>query len=192
MLLNASAGPRRVWCAPQGFEGVVRFQAPSVITPVRQDAQGVTYRPRAANSAAVNGRFRSCILCRRPSCPSTGFSGSTVQIGQNLSVADFALALDFLNGCQQHRLVLVARRVSRYSHVRMVGKRRALDEIAARRRADDEKRQTRTAAVGCCDPSISDGSVVASSRAWCPADSWGRAAMRQFVRPVKQGRNREC
>lgn len=31
--------------------------------------------------------------------------------------------------------------VSRYSHVRMEAKRRALDEIAARQRAADEKRQ---------------------------------------------------
>jgi hypothetical protein len=30
--------------------------------------------------------------------------------------------------------------LSRYSHVRMEAKRRALDEIAARRRAADEKR----------------------------------------------------
>ena len=31
--------------------------------------------------------------------------------------------------------------LSRYSHVRMEAKRRALDEIAARQRAADEKRQ---------------------------------------------------
>ena len=31
--------------------------------------------------------------------------------------------------------------LSRYSHVRMEAKRRALDEIAARQRADDEKRK---------------------------------------------------
>jgi integrase len=31
--------------------------------------------------------------------------------------------------------------LSRYSHARMEAKRRALDEIAARQRADDEKRQ---------------------------------------------------
>lgn len=31
--------------------------------------------------------------------------------------------------------------LSRYSHVRMKAKRRALDEIAARQRATDEKRQ---------------------------------------------------
>ena len=41
--------------------------------------------------------------------------------------------------------------LSRYSHVRMEAKRRALDEIAARQRAADEKRQeeARTAAAGC-------------------------------------------
>ena len=33
-------------------------------------------------------------------------------------------------------------RLSRYSHVRMEAKRRALDEIAARQCAADEKRQT--------------------------------------------------
>ena len=32
--------------------------------------------------------------------------------------------------------------LSRYSHVRMEAKRRALDEIAARQRAADEKRKT--------------------------------------------------
>jgi hypothetical protein len=32
-------------------------------------------------------------------------------------------------------------KLSRYSHVRMEAKRRALDEIAARQRAADEKRQ---------------------------------------------------
>lgn len=53
----------------------------------------------------------------------------------------------------EHRLVLVARRVSRYSHVRTDGKRRALDEIAARRRAADEKRQNDAngAAYTICD-----------------------------------------
>jgi len=47
----------------------------------------------------------------------------------------------------EHHLVLVARRVSRYSQVRMHGKRRALDEIAARRRAPPVRnaRMTRTA-----------------------------------------------
>jgi hypothetical protein len=34
--------------------------------------------------------------------------------------------------------------LSRYSHVRMEAKRRALEEIAARQKAADEKRVTRT------------------------------------------------
>jgi hypothetical protein len=34
--------------------------------------------------------------------------------------------------------------LSRYSHVRMEAKRRALDEIAARQRAADEKRKSDT------------------------------------------------
>ena len=34
--------------------------------------------------------------------------------------------------------------LSRYSHVRMEAKRRALDEIAARQRAADEKRKAET------------------------------------------------
>ena len=34
--------------------------------------------------------------------------------------------------------------LSRYSHVRMEAKRRALDEIAARQRAADEKRKVET------------------------------------------------
>jgi len=57
--------------------------------------------PSAFNSAAVKGRFRFCPLCFLPSCPSTGFSGSTVQIGQNRSPADFdfSLALAFRKGC---------------------------------------------------------------------------------------------
>ena len=37
--------------------------------------------------------------------------------------------------------------LSRYSHVRMEAKRRALDEIAARQRAADEKRQKADAAT---------------------------------------------
>ena len=39
---------------------------------------------------------------------------------------------------------------SRYFHVRMEAKRRALDEIAARQRAADDQRKT-GAAAGCAD-----------------------------------------
>jgi len=50
--------------------------------------------PRTFNSAAVNGRFCfPCDLCARPSWPETGFSGSVVQTGQTIPLADFDLAL---------------------------------------------------------------------------------------------------
>jgi hypothetical protein len=45
--------------------------------------------------------------------------------------------------------------LSRYSHVRMEAKRRALDEIAARQRAADEKRREKAevpAAAGALKP----------------------------------------
>ena len=41
----------------------------------------------------------------------------------------------------EHHWPRLARHVARYSHVRMEAKRRALDEIAARQRAADEKRK---------------------------------------------------
>ena len=43
-------------------------------------------------------------------------------------------------GDHEHRRARLARHLSRYSHVRMEAKRRALDEIATRQRAADEKR----------------------------------------------------
>ena len=51
--------------------------------------------------------------------------------------------------------------LSRYSHVRMEAKRRALDEIAARQRAADEKAPagSRAAAAGCDGLSCRAGSV---------------------------------
>ena len=52
--------------------------------------------------------------------------------------------------------------ISRYSHVRMEAKRRALDEIAARQRAADEKRKEGAAQQkqGCGGPPIGAGSAV--------------------------------
>jgi hypothetical protein len=41
----------------------------------------------------------------------------------------------------EHRRALSRAMLSRYSHVPMAAKRRALDEIALRQRAADEKRQ---------------------------------------------------
>ena len=54
--------------------------------------------------------------------------------------------------------------LSRYSHVRMEAKRRALDEIAARQRAADEKRKQEIERLqaGCGGLSIGVGSVVTS------------------------------
>jgi hypothetical protein len=44
-------------------------------------------------------------------------------------------------GHHEHRRARLARHLSRYSHVRMEAKRRALDEIAVRQRDADENRQ---------------------------------------------------
>jgi hypothetical protein len=54
------------------------------------------------------------------------------------------------SGAGDEVIMSIARHVSRamlsrYSHVRMEAKRRALDEIAARQRAADEKRQEEAA-----------------------------------------------
>ncbi len=60
--------------------------------------------------------------------------------------------------------------LSRYSHVRMEAKRRALDEIAARQRAADEKRKVETerqqheavstsSNAGSVDSDVGSGSV---------------------------------
>ena len=56
--------------------------------------------------------------------------------------------------------------LSRYSHVRMETKRRALDEIAARQRAADEKRkeQAEQREQGAAGPSSSGGVVAAPGR----------------------------
>src|ERR1035437_7534865 len=60
--------------------------------------------------------------------------------------------------------------LSRYSHVRMEAKRHALDEIAARQIAADEKRkaEAETAAAARERLSISGDSVIASGRHGMP------------------------
>jgi len=53
--------------------------------------------------------------------------------------------------------------LSRYSHVRMEAKRRALDEIATRQRDADEKRKKESraeAGAGGCSHSTGNGSVI--------------------------------
>jgi hypothetical protein len=55
--------------------------------------------------------------------------------------------------------------LSRYSHVRMEAKRRALDEIAPRQRAADDRRREEKAATAGCDglPISGNGPVIAST-----------------------------
>ena len=50
--------------------------------------------------------------------------------------------------------------LSRYSHVRMEAKRRALDEIAARQRAADEKRTERSEGKRSVTGAMSQPAVV--------------------------------
>ena len=50
--------------------------------------------------------------------------------------------------------------LSRYSHVRMEAKRRALDEIAARQRAADEKRNDEVVRKQAAKPVVSHAAVV--------------------------------
>jgi hypothetical protein len=54
--------------------------------------------------------------------------------------------------------------LSRYSHVRMEAKRRALDEIAARQCAADEKRQKEAEQQAGCDGFSSSGGSVTARR----------------------------
>ena len=53
--------------------------------------------------------------------------------------------------------------LSRYSHVRMEAKRRALDDIAARQNSADEKRKAEVARAAGCGGSSIVASVIASS-----------------------------
>jgi hypothetical protein len=69
--------------------------------------------------------------------------------------------------------------LSRYSHVRMEAKRRALDEIAARQRAADEKRKAdveRLAAAALQSRSLTGSSSIKSRQALelKPATGWER------------------
>ncbi len=88
---------------------------------------------------SFSGCSISCIFQLRGLAPQTGRTFSNILKARSYRSA---MSTDATN----RRIMSIAGHVSRamlsrYSHVRMEAKRRALDEIAARQRAADEKRK---------------------------------------------------
>jgi hypothetical protein len=82
-----------------------------------------------------------------------------------IRVSDFLRQTPIILGMTVSRAML-----SRYSHVRMEAKRRALDEIATRQRAADEKREVEAKERrehGAGGSSISGDSLILGARTHC-------------------------
>ena len=114
---------------------------------------------------------------RKAASPADRRRGTACGYGSRWRNRSIGLAVALKSGAGDEVIMSIAGHVSRamlsrYSHVRMEAKRRALDEIGARQRAADEKRKEESegreqdamasqAVVVQCQP-LGDGSIAAA------------------------------